>query len=99
MAALYCLGWFPVAVFALYMKYFEIAARYSQLLFENSQIDNPGVSDYLFLYKSDVLFNFFIIPLILATLGYYFFRRGRWVLVVAAIISLIMACFPVCEPA
>lgn len=88
LAALNCLGWFPVAVFALYMKYYEIAARYSQLLFVNSQIDNPGLSDYLFFYKSDVLFNFLIIPLLLVVLGYYFYRRGTWVRTGAAVISL-----------
>jgi len=93
LAALYCLGWFPVAVFALYMKYYEIAARYSQLLFVNSQVDNPGLSDHLFLYKSDVLFNFFVVPLLLVALGYYFHRKGRWILGGAAVISLIMVTF------
>jgi phosphoglycerol transferase MdoB-like AlkP superfamily enzyme len=88
LAALYCLGWFPVAVFALYMKYYEIAARYSKLLFVNSQIENPGLNDYLFLYKSDVLFNFFVIPLFLVSLGYFFHRKGRWILGGAAVISL-----------
>jgi len=93
LAALYCLGWFPVAVFALYMKYYEIAARYSQLLFVNSQVDNPDLSDHLFLYKSDVLFNFFVVPLLLVALGYYFHRKGRWILSGAAVVSLIMVVF------
>jgi len=88
LAALYCLGWFPVAVFALYMKYFEIAARYSKLLFVNSQVDNPGLSDYLFFYKSDVLFNFFVIPLCLVLLGYFFHKKGKWILGGAAVVSL-----------
>ena len=88
-AALYALGWFPVAAFALYMKYYEIAARYSQLLFVNSHVENPGLADYLFFYKSDVLFNFFIIPLLLVVLGYYFYRHARLVLSGAAVLSLI----------
>lgn len=90
LAALYCLGWFPVAIFALYLKYYEIAARYSKLLFVNSQIGNPGLSDYLFLYKSDILFNFFVIPLFIVALGYYLFRNGKWVRRGAAIISLVL---------
>jgi len=77
-----------VAVFALYMKYYEIAVRYSQLLFVNSQVDNPGLSDYLYFYKSDVLFNFFIIPLFLVSIGYYCYLNGRWILRSAAVISL-----------
>ena len=76
MAILYCLGWFPVAAFALYMKHYEIAVRYSQLLFANSKIgDHPSTSDYLFIYKSDILFNFLVIPLCIIAAVYFFYSK------------------------
>ena len=76
LATLYCLGWFPVATFAIYMKYYEIALRYSQLLFVNSNIgDHPTISDYLFIYKNDILFNLFIIPLCFIAFVYIFYPK------------------------
>jgi len=89
-AVLYCLGWFPVAVFAIYMKYYEIAIRYSQLLFVNSNIGDPTISDYLFLYKSDILFNFLIIPLIIIAAFYFFYHKRNILLFCIISLSLII---------
>ena len=89
LASLYCLGWFPVAVFAIYMKYFEIARRYSQLLFANSNITDPTISDYLFLYKSDILIDFFVIPLLIIVIFYFFYHKRKILLFFIISLSLI----------
>lgn len=89
-ATLYCLGWFPVAIFAIYMKYYEIAARYSRLLFVNSNIADPTISDYLFLYKSDILFNFLVIPSIIIAVVYFFYHKRNILLFFITSLSLII---------
>ena len=89
LAVLYCLGWFPVAAFAIYMKYYEIAIRYSQLLFVNSNIgDHPTISDHLFLYKNDILFNFFVIPLCIIAVVCFFYSKRNILLFFIATLSL-----------
>ena len=89
LATLYCLGWFPVAVFAIYMKYYEIAMRYSQLLFANSNISDPTISDYLFLYKNDILLNFFVIPLFIIAIVYFFYHKRKILLFIIIFLSII----------
>ncbi len=90
LATSYCLGWFPVAVFAMYMKYYEIASRYSQLLFVNSNIADPTISDYLFLYKNDILINFFVIPLFIIAIIYFFYHKRNILLFFITSLSLII---------
>ena len=76
LATLYSLGWFPVAIFAIYMKYYEIVVRYSQLLFTGTNVgDHPAISDYLFLYKNDILFNFIVIPLSIIAVVFFLYPR------------------------
>jgi phosphoglycerol transferase MdoB-like AlkP superfamily enzyme len=89
LATLYCLGWFPVAVFAIYMKYYEIVRRYSHLLFANSNISNPTKSDYLFLYKNDILLNFFVIPLFMIAIVYFFYHKRKILLFIFIFLSII----------
>jgi membrane-anchored protein YejM (alkaline phosphatase superfamily) len=90
LATSYCLGWFPVAIFAMYMKYYEIASRYSQLLFVNSNIADPTISDYLFLYKSDILINFLVIPLLIIAITYFFYHKRNILLFFTISLSLII---------
>jgi hypothetical protein len=89
-ATIYCLGWFPVAVFAMYMKYYEIVNRYSQLLFVNSNIDDPTISDYLFLYKNDILINFIVVPLFIIAITYLFYQKRNFLLFFTISLSLII---------
>jgi hypothetical protein len=90
MATLYCLGWFPVAVFAMYMKYYEIVNRYSTLLFVNSNIAEPTISDYLFFYKSDILINFLVIPLLIIAVTHFFYHKRNILLFFIISFSLII---------
>jgi len=91
LAVLYCLGWFPVAAFAIYMKYYEIAIRYSQLLFVNSNIgDHPAISDHLFLYKNDILFNLLVIPLCIIAVVYFFYPKRNILLFFIVSMSLLV---------
>lgn len=62
-------GWFPVAVFGLYLKYTEVYRRYFDLMGSISGVsDNPAIVDHLFFFKEDILLNLVIIPLILIAL-------------------------------
>ena len=79
-----------MAVFAIYMKYFQIARRYSQLLFANSNITDPTISDYLFLYKSDILIDFFVIPLSIIVIVYFFYHKRKILLFFIISLSLII---------
>lgn len=69
-------GWFPVALFSLFIKKVHVDNRYYQLLVSLS--DNPDASswtDRLFMYKDDIILGFFIIPLLIIVILYYSPKR------------------------
>jgi hypothetical protein len=74
----------------MYLKYYEIVNRYSQLLFVNSNIDDPTISDYLFLYKNDILINFIVVPLCIIAITYIFSQEGHYSLFFTIFLSLII---------
>jgi len=91
LSVLYCLGWFPVAIFALYLKHYHIAERYTQLIFVNSNVgSHPDISDYLFIYRGDILLNFLVIPLGIILVAYLFSNRSRILLITITAISLLL---------
>ncbi len=91
-AIISCAGWFPIALYSIFIKKVNIELRYFPLFYRFSGLEGrPAITDRLFIYQDDFLISFLLIPLLIACLVYLFPRKKTiFLIALVSVITLLL---------